>query len=274
MCFPQQGIAVGLRPGDVIFFNPQYYHCVSGRTMHYSDEKIHLTSFYMKTMQLGLNDNSIGIQNFVVDEESVDDINSNFAVVDKKPRFSEECEEEREYEGIAFNFVKVPSEISVKFIKLNDELWITEKEVKERHLFHLRCVERRNAMNLMANTHEQQKVLCNQFCKMLDDRRKFEKLHLLEWNQYLETKHIVRENERIQDEENEYLRYIVREKFRMFERAEFPIDYEELTDDEDADGLKDNVVVTTFEKKYKNGLFYIYDGTEDENGMFMARRNN
>jgi hypothetical protein len=59
MCFPEQGIAVALRPGDVIFFNPQYYHCVSGRTVDYYAEKVHLTSFYMKSMQLGLNDNSI-----------------------------------------------------------------------------------------------------------------------------------------------------------------------------------------------------------------------
>jgi hypothetical protein len=37
----------------------------------------------------------------------------------------------------------------------------------------------------------------------------------------------------------------------MFGRAELPIDYEELTDDEDVDGLKNNVVVTTFGKKVK-----------------------
>jgi hypothetical protein len=222
-------------------------------------------------MQLGLNDNSIGIENFVVDEESVDDINSNFAVVHKKPRLSEDYGEKIDYKAL-FNFVKkkVPSEIFVKLIKFNDELWVTEREQKERNIFHLRCVERRNAMNLMANIQEKQKLLCKQLCKMLDDRKKFDKMHLLEWNMYLETKHIVQVNEQIEEKEQEYLRYIVTEKFRMYKRAELPVDYEELTDDEDVDGVKNNVVVRKFEKKYKNGLFYIYDGTEDENGMFST----
>jgi hypothetical protein len=72
MCFPLQGVAVGLRPGDILFFNPQYHHCVSGRTYEYALEKVHVTSFYMKTMQIGLIDNSIFLSNIeVVEDKSI-----------------------------------------------------------------------------------------------------------------------------------------------------------------------------------------------------------
>ena len=30
--FPEQGIAVALRPGDKLIFNPRYHHCLSSRT--------------------------------------------------------------------------------------------------------------------------------------------------------------------------------------------------------------------------------------------------
>ena len=36
--FAEQGIAVALRPGDMLLFNPQYQHCISSRTSHYSSE--------------------------------------------------------------------------------------------------------------------------------------------------------------------------------------------------------------------------------------------
>ena len=57
--FPDYGIAVAMRPGDVLFFNPLHYHCLSERCKEYNDEKVFVTSFYMKTSQLRLNDNDI-----------------------------------------------------------------------------------------------------------------------------------------------------------------------------------------------------------------------
>ena len=57
--FLEYGIAVAMRPGDVLFFNPLHYHCLSERCIEYIDEKVFVTSFYMKTSQLGLNDNDI-----------------------------------------------------------------------------------------------------------------------------------------------------------------------------------------------------------------------
>jgi len=30
--FAEQGIAVALRPGDMLIFNPLYHHCLSSRT--------------------------------------------------------------------------------------------------------------------------------------------------------------------------------------------------------------------------------------------------
>jgi hypothetical protein len=56
-CFPLQGIAVGLRPGDMLFFNPLHYHCASQRSEDYKEEDIYLTSFYIKSKQFGGNSN-------------------------------------------------------------------------------------------------------------------------------------------------------------------------------------------------------------------------
>jgi hypothetical protein len=62
-CFPEYKVAVGLRPGDVLFFNPLHHHCVSQRSEDYRLEEVFVTSFYLKTSQVSLNDNSIPIGN-------------------------------------------------------------------------------------------------------------------------------------------------------------------------------------------------------------------
>ncbi len=58
-CFPGHGIAVALRPGDVLFFNPLYPHCLSQRTKDYLNEEVFVTSFYIKTGQMSGNDKSV-----------------------------------------------------------------------------------------------------------------------------------------------------------------------------------------------------------------------
>jgi hypothetical protein len=66
-CLPEYSVCVALRPGDVIFFNPLEYHCISQRTESYKNEKIFVTSFYLKAKQLGLNDNDIPLQQIFID---------------------------------------------------------------------------------------------------------------------------------------------------------------------------------------------------------------
>ena len=56
-CFRKLGIAVPLRPGDVLFFNPQDEHCISSRC--HPEDNIYCISFYLKSANIGLNDNSI-----------------------------------------------------------------------------------------------------------------------------------------------------------------------------------------------------------------------
>jgi hypothetical protein len=58
-CFPEFGYAVGLRPGDVLLFNPQVYHCLSKKEPVYKDANVHVTTFYLKTAHVGKNDNSL-----------------------------------------------------------------------------------------------------------------------------------------------------------------------------------------------------------------------
>jgi hypothetical protein len=57
--FAEQGIAVALRPGDMLLFNPQYHHCISSRTSSYESEDIFCLSLYLKSAIVGKNDNSL-----------------------------------------------------------------------------------------------------------------------------------------------------------------------------------------------------------------------
>ena len=55
-CFPRLGLAVPMRPGDVLVFNSQEPHCLSSRS-HESDS-IYGVAIFMKAMVAGGNDNS------------------------------------------------------------------------------------------------------------------------------------------------------------------------------------------------------------------------
>jgi hypothetical protein len=56
--FPEFGIAVAMRPGDLLVFNPQYYHCLVHKEVNYNGNHVDATSFYLKTNMLGKNDNT------------------------------------------------------------------------------------------------------------------------------------------------------------------------------------------------------------------------
>ena len=56
-CFPEVGVAVALRPGDMLIFNPRHPHCVSLREIFYEKEDSYCTSFYLKTDIVAGNNN-------------------------------------------------------------------------------------------------------------------------------------------------------------------------------------------------------------------------
>jgi hypothetical protein len=57
--FAEQGIAVALRPGDMLIFNPLYHHCLSSRTASYENDDVFCLSLYLKTAVVGQNDNRL-----------------------------------------------------------------------------------------------------------------------------------------------------------------------------------------------------------------------
>jgi hypothetical protein len=59
--FPEQGVAVALRPGDMLLFNPLYHHCLSSRTTSYQNDDVFCLSLYLKTAIVGKNDNALPI---------------------------------------------------------------------------------------------------------------------------------------------------------------------------------------------------------------------
>ena len=61
-CFPWYGYCVGLRPGDVLVFNPKVHHCLSSKTEDYSNERVHVSAFHLKQGHVGLNNNALPLQ--------------------------------------------------------------------------------------------------------------------------------------------------------------------------------------------------------------------
>ena len=59
MCFPGIGTAVGLRPGDLLIFNPGTYHCLSEKETMFKDVDVHVSTLYIKTAHVGKNDNRL-----------------------------------------------------------------------------------------------------------------------------------------------------------------------------------------------------------------------
>jgi hypothetical protein len=57
--FAEQGIAVAMRPGDMIVFNPKYRHALSSRSSDYEQKDVFYNSLYLKSAIVGKNDNSI-----------------------------------------------------------------------------------------------------------------------------------------------------------------------------------------------------------------------
>lgn len=57
--FAEQGIAVALRPGDMLLFNPVYQHCLSSRTSLYENKDVFSLSLYLKTAIVGKKDNNL-----------------------------------------------------------------------------------------------------------------------------------------------------------------------------------------------------------------------
>ena len=58
-CFPTLGLAVPLRPGDFLLFNPRIPHCVSSRCRQ-ADE-VFCVSMYLKTAVVGMNNNQLPV---------------------------------------------------------------------------------------------------------------------------------------------------------------------------------------------------------------------
>ena len=58
-CFPTLGVAVPLRPGDFLLFNPRIPHCVSSRCRQ-ADE-VFSVSMYLKTAVVGMNNNQLPV---------------------------------------------------------------------------------------------------------------------------------------------------------------------------------------------------------------------
>jgi len=56
-CFPRLGVAVAMRSGDVLIFNPLEPHCISSRCKQ--SDKLLVLSTYLKTAVVGQNDNDI-----------------------------------------------------------------------------------------------------------------------------------------------------------------------------------------------------------------------
>jgi hypothetical protein len=271
MCFPEQGVAVALRPGDVIFFNPQYYHCVSGKCVEYDTEKVYLTSFYMKTMQLGLNDNSIA---FVQNELSVEteksrsnkpqdnlmrldnivscpDLKNSFPanrpfVVNDKAYIAFNSIGALDDENVNESLLDVPQEISVVTIVMAEPILTADECEYQRQLMHERKIDREKFVSQLIIQYRKEMDSLLAKIKNFEKYDFFEMKHLLQWNQeidkrsyraYMKLQTIA---ERSECHRNEKLR----SDFEEFHKDVFPIFYEgipeppeKLEEDSDCEDL-------------------------------------
>lgn len=60
--FAEQGIAMALRPRDMLIFNPKYQHCLSSCTSSYENKDIFSLSLYLQTAIVGQNDNTLPLK--------------------------------------------------------------------------------------------------------------------------------------------------------------------------------------------------------------------
>jgi hypothetical protein len=53
LVFPEQGIKVALRPGDMLIFNPKYHHCLLSCTCAYQNKDVYSLLLYLKSAVVG-----------------------------------------------------------------------------------------------------------------------------------------------------------------------------------------------------------------------------
>ena len=58
-CFPSCGFAVGLCPGHVLLFNPQVHHSLFKKSDNYLNDRVHVSTLYIKTAHVSKNDTSL-----------------------------------------------------------------------------------------------------------------------------------------------------------------------------------------------------------------------
>jgi hypothetical protein len=56
-------VAVGMRPGEMLLFNPLYQHCLSSWTSMYESNDVFCLSLYLKTAIVRKNDNKLPLAN-------------------------------------------------------------------------------------------------------------------------------------------------------------------------------------------------------------------
>ena len=59
-CIPYVGVAIAMRDGDCLIFNPQFHYCASQQESNL-DGDVFLSSFYLKNVIVGENDNRVGL---------------------------------------------------------------------------------------------------------------------------------------------------------------------------------------------------------------------
>jgi hypothetical protein len=240
MCFPELGIAVGLRPGDVIFFNPHYYHCVSGRTIEYDTEIVYVTSFYMKSMQLGLNDNSIGIDNVEnCDTEGGDDGLTNIAVIsDESPKFY-----------IETPYGDIPTEIEATICTPPEDMWTEETLQSERVQLEVRMKQRINEYNGFSTKDMDREEIV--FLPTDDCHVRFSKRHALRWSYEEQRKALIEKNERLNEEDRHEFQNKEQEKneYESLLFDTYPIFYEGISGDQ---SVTEGVISDTETSKKKD----------------------
>jgi hypothetical protein len=191
-------------------------------------------------MQLGLNDNSIGIDNVEnCDTEGGDDGLTNIAVIsDESPKFY-----------IETPYGDIPTEIEATICTPPEDMWTEETLQSERVQLEVRMKQRINEYNGFSTKDMDREEIV--FLPTDDCHARFSKRHALRWSYEEQRKALIEKNERLNKEDRHEFQNKEQEKneYESLLFDTYPIFYEGISGDQ---SVTEGVISDTETSKKKD----------------------
>jgi hypothetical protein len=131
----------------------------------------------------------------------------------------------------------IPTEVSIDIIVVEIDIWSEEERNRQKVLLDERKTSRRNEVKMLDQKYEAQTNLLLTMNKHLDKHKRFELFHLCRWNQTIDRREFIAEQECKNDKDYaEYYKNVnFMNKLEKFKKDVFPINYEAVSESETED---------------------------------------